>query len=174
MSPLEQGGGHASSWLDQRHYADLDPRAERALRAAGLSWHDEAEAERRLAEAERLAPLHLAVTVAQYRYRLYKHRFREAEVFARRCLALLSAELGIPQDPLQVTMAHAEFAAPSSRLRLWLFALQAHGYVLLRCGRHTEGMDALRRVMELDSSDQTKTRVLVDVIARAGRDEDGV
>jgi hypothetical protein len=57
-------------------------------------------------------------------------------------------------------------------VRFWLFALQAYGYVLLRCGRRAEGMFALGKVVELDRTDQTKTRVLVDVIVRTGRDDE--
>jgi hypothetical protein len=163
----------AGSWLDQRHYADLDPDAERALRAAGLCWHDEVEAERLLASAERLAPAHMAVIIAQYRYRLYKHRFPEARAYAEKCLALSSVELGLPNDFRAVRSSQANFAAPESRVRFWLFALQAYGYVLLRCGRTDEGMGALRKVVELDVADQTKTRVLVDVIVRAGRENEG-
>jgi len=158
------------SWLDQRHYVDLDPRAERALRAAGLSWHDEAQAEALLDTAERIAPAHMAVLVAQYRYRLYKHRFHEAFTYAEKCLALSSAELGLSEDFRVVGRTHADFTASDPRLRFWLFALQAYGYVLLRCGRTHDAMRALHKVVELDSTDQTKTRVLVDVIARAGRD----
>jgi hypothetical protein len=160
-----------ASWLDQRHYADLDPRAERALRAAGLSWHDEAEAERLMGEAEALAPLHMAVVVAQYRYHLYKHRFKEAKAYAIKCLSLASEELGLHADFRFVTRTHADFATSEPGVRFWLFALQALGYVLLRCGEGSEGMDALRKVVELDGTDQTKTRILVDVIARAARDD---
>jgi hypothetical protein len=45
--------------------------------------------------------------------------------------------------------------------------------VLLRCGRRADGLSALGKVLELDRCDQTKTRVLVDVIARHGRDDEG-
>jgi hypothetical protein len=162
-----------TSWLEQRHHADLDPRAEQALRAAGLRWHDEAEAERLLAEAARIAPTHLAVTVAHYRYHLYKHRFDEARRHAEACLSLLAAGLGLPQDYLAVTSAHVDFTAPNPRLRFWLFALQAYGYVLLRCERRDDGMTALAKVVELDLEDQTKTRALVAVIAGAGREDEG-
>jgi hypothetical protein len=159
-----------ASWLEQRHYADLDPRAERALRAAGLCWHDEVEARKRLREAADIAPGHMAVIVAHYRYHLYKHRYEEARAYAERCLALSSAELGLPGDYSFVTSAHADFGAPDPGVRFWLFALQAYGYVLLRCNQRQAGMEALRKVVELDHTDQTKTRVLVDVIARSGTD----
>ncbi len=167
VSASAPGAETGSSWLDQRHYADLDSQAERALRAAGLCWHDETEAERFLGEAESIAPTHIAVIVAQYRYRLYKHRFSEAEQYAARCLSLAASELGLPADYRVVTGAHADFAASEPRVRFWLFALQAYGYVLLRCGRRADGLRALDKVVELDRHDQTKTRILVDVIARA-------
>jgi hypothetical protein len=159
-----------TSWLEQRHYVDLDPRAERALRAAGLCWNDEVKAKERLEEAAEIAPGHMAVVVAHYRYHLYKHRFHEARAYAERCLALSSAELRLPSDHSLVTCDHADFAAPDAGIRFWLFALQAYGYVLLRCGQREVGMEALGKVVELDTSDQTKTRVLVDVIARSSSD----
>jgi hypothetical protein len=159
-----------ASWLEQRHYTDLDPRAERALRAAGLCWDSEAEAKRHLQEAADIAPEHIAVVVAHYRYHLYKHRFEEARSYAERCLALSSAELRLPADRMFVTSSHADFGAPNPQVRFWLFALQAYGYVLLRCGQREAGMTALGKVVELDKADQTKTRVLVDVIARPGID----
>jgi hypothetical protein len=156
------------TWLDQRHYPDLDPRAERALRAAGLSWHDEVLAEGQLTEAARIAPSHMAVVVAHYRYRLYKHRFDAARIAAEKCLSLACVDLGLPGDFRAVRSADADFGASEARVRFWLFALQAYGYVLLRCGKAEEGMEALRKVVELDREDQTKTRILVEVIARAG------
>jgi hypothetical protein len=158
--------------MDQRHFTDLDPRAERALRAAGLSWHDEANAERFLGEAATLAPQHLAVVVAHYRYHFYKHRFERARGYAERCLSLGGAPLGLPGDFRHVTGSLANFVEPEPGVRFWLFSLQAYGYVLLRCGRRDEGMAALRKVVELDANDQTKTRVLMEVITGAGRELD--
>lgn len=161
------------SWLDQRYYDDLDPRAERALRAAGLSWHDEVHARQRLQEAADIAPGHMAVVVAHYRYHLYKHRFEEARGYAERCLSLSSAELRLPADYSLVTDTHADFVVPDPLVRFWLFALQAYGYVLLRCGQREGGMRALSKVVELDRTDQTKTRALVNVITRSWTEQDG-
>jgi hypothetical protein len=169
-----RNGERLVDWLEQRHYADLDPRAERALRAAGLSWHDEVEAERLLAEAERIAPAHIAVVVANYRYHLYKHRFQDARRYAERCLSLSSAEVGLPEDFRAVKSTDADFAASDPRVRFWLLALQAYGYVLLRCERQVDGMGALNKVVELDRNDQTKTRALVDVIVRTRHERESV
>lgn len=157
-------------WLALRHYPDLDPRAERALRAAGLSWQNEAEAERKLAEACAFSPGHIAVSIAHYRYHLYKHHFQEAERYARECLRRAARELGLPEDHREVRCEHADFALQEVRMRFWLFGLQAYGYVLLRCGRRDEGIEALQKLAELDSTDQTKTRILLDVITRPATD----
>jgi Tfp pilus assembly protein PilF len=153
-------------WLEQRHIDDLDPRAERELRVAGQHFHDSARAEQALARAAALAPEHPAVLVAHYRYHLYKHRYEEAEVYARRCLARAAADLGLPEVLLDTSAAHADFTAPDARIRFWLFGVQALAYVMLRRGNEAEGYALLRKVVELDPSDQTKSRVLLDVIEK--------
>jgi tetratricopeptide (TPR) repeat protein len=158
------------SWLDWRYYDDLDPAAERAIRAAGLAWDDEATASQELARAAAIAPEHEAVLIAQYRYHLYKHRYEPAAACARRILARLARALGIPEDWQAVRATDADFTAHDPRLRFWMFVLQAYGYVLLRLGRHAEGLAAFRHLVALDTGDQTKTRVLLQVIEHAGRD----
>jgi hypothetical protein len=40
----------------------------------------------------------------------------------------------------------------------------------MRCGRKQEGVEVLTHLATLDRSDQTKTRSLLDVIARARGD----
>jgi hypothetical protein len=142
------------------------------LRAAALCWHREPEAEEQLRRASELAGAHLAVLIADYRYQLYKHRFERAREAAERCLAAAAARLGLPSNYREVRAEHADFAALDSDVRFWLFTLQAYGYVLLRCGLREEGSAALERLTVLDATDQTKTRVLLDVIVAADRPED--
>lgn len=164
--------GLATGWLDRRAYPDLHPDAERALRAAALCWHRESEAEEQLGRAAELAGDHVAVLIANYRYRLYKHRFEQARDAVERCLAAAAARLGLPADFREVEPEHADFSALDQHVRFWLFTLQAYGYVLLRCGLRQEGRAALERLTLLDTTDQTKTRVLLQVIAAADRPED--
>lgn len=159
------------AWLDRRYHADLEPAAERAIRAAGLAWHDEPEAESHLALASAIAPDHMAVLIAHYRYNLYKHRYGLAQGYAARILAALAQRLCIPADWQEVRPQHANFASDNADIRFWLYVLQAYGYVLLRLGRHEQAQAAMRQVLALDTSDQTKTRALVQVIERAGRDD---
>jgi hypothetical protein len=153
-------------WLDQRSIEDLDPHAERALRAAGQSFQNDAVAEAWLSQAARLAPEHPAVLLAHYRYYLYKHRYPEAERYARLCLGQAAVELGLPAVLLDTAPSDADFTSSEPRIRFWLYGMQALGYVVIRAGREPEGIALMRKVVELDPTDQTKTRVLLDVIER--------
>jgi hypothetical protein len=159
------------AWLDRRDHHDLDPRAERALRAAGVAFEDDAEAEANLATARALAPRHRAVLIAHYRYHFYKHRFAEAEPHARACVALGAQEASLAADFRLVAPSDRDFAALDPATRFWLFALQAHAYVLLRLGRREEAFQAFRKIIELDARDQTKTRVLLEVLENPEREE---
>jgi Flp pilus assembly protein TadD len=151
-------------WLDQRRIEDLDPRAERALRAAGQHFSSDAVAEQWLAQAADIAPSHPAVLLAFYRYHLYKHRYPEAEVFARKLLAQSADELGLPRNLLDTQSTHADFTSSEPQIRFWLYGMQALGWVVIRDGRLSEGKALMRKVVELDPTDQTKTRVLLQVI----------
>lgn len=162
----------ASRWLDQRHHPDLPVEAERALRQAGLLWHREDEAQAFLARAAELAPGHLAVAIARYRYHFYKHHYPEAAHFAQECLTHVANRLGIPADVLSVTSDHADFTSEDPLIRFWLFGMQAYGYVLLRLGQSARGRAVLEKVVRLDRNDSTKTRVLLTVIDGAGVEED--
>src|SRR5271169_1650571 len=155
-----RGNADSIPWLEGRYHADLDPAAERAIRRAGLAWHDEPEAERQLALAASIAPDHTAVLTAHYRYNLYKHRYGPAQDCAERLLAAAARRLKIPLDWQKVRPAHADFRAQDPDIRFWLFVLQAYGYVLLRLGRRDLAVAALRHVVALDTDDQTKTRTL--------------
>lgn len=167
---IPAGPPDAAAWLEGRYFDDLPPDAERAIRAAGLSWHDSALAERHLADARRLATGHMAVLIAAYRYALYKHRFAEAFEEAETVLASAARRLNMPADWREVGGDHADFTSDDPHVRFWMFVLQAYGYVLLRLGRVEEGCAVLRRLCELDVRDQTRTRILLTVIERRGRD----
>ncbi len=119
----------ARDWLSQRDYLDLDAQAERALRAAGAAFQNDVVAERWLDEAAALAADHPAVLLAHYRYYLYKHRYEEAEHFARRCLAQVARELGLPSTLLDTCASDADFSATEPRVRYWLFGMQAWHWI---------------------------------------------
>ena len=160
-----------AGWIDRRYHDDLDPDAERAIRAAGLAWCNEPEAERRLAEAAAIAPDHPAVLIAQYRYCFYKHRYGSALVHAEAILAAAARRLNVPVAWREVRRCDLDALGPDADVRFWLFVLQAYGYVLIRLGRHGDGIAALAHLASLDVHDATRTGTLLSVIARAGADE---
>ncbi len=159
-------------WLDGQYHDDLPAAAERAIRMAGLCWDDDASAKHLLAEADRLAPGHLAVLVARYRHAFYKHRFAEAFATAQHVLAAAARRLNMPTDWRCVGPQDAPFASDDPHVRFWMFVLQAYGYVLIRLGQEAEGEIALRRLAELDVRDQTRTRILLQVIVARRQAED--
>lgn len=159
-------------WVEFRDYPDLDPRAEAALRRAGLAFLDDAAAEAHLAQASAIAGKHEAVLIARYRYQLYKHRFRDACESARVLLERTAAQLGIPKDPMQVAVPDLARVPVERELRAWLFACQAYGYVLMRAGYETAGRAMLDHLVAIDVHDHTRSQQLVAVIDKGGEEDD--
>ncbi len=56
--------------------------------------------------------------------------------------------------------------------RFFLFTLKGYAYLNMRLGNLAEGEAALRKLLELDPSDRIGARVLLDVLARVGDDDD--
>lgn len=159
-------------WVEFRDYPDLDPRAEAALRRAGLAFLDDTAAEAHLAQAAAIAGQHEAVLIARYRYHLYKHRFREACESARVLLEGTAVQLGIPTDPMQVVVSDLSRVTDERELRGWLFACQAYGYVLMRAGYVTAGRAMLDHLVAIDIHDHTRSHLLVAVIDKDDDEEE--
>jgi tetratricopeptide (TPR) repeat protein len=161
------------AWLDRRYYGgDLPAAAERALHAVGLDWQDEATAEGHIYEALALAPGHLAVQIAAYKFYFYRHRLEEALPYAQTCLAQILRRNQLPADWRDVRPEDAAFTSLEAEPRMVLFALVAYGYVLARLGRTEEGRLALTKVTELDPADRLGARRLLAVIDSGGQDGD--
>lgn len=156
--------------MQGRFHPDLPADAERALRAAGALYHSEALARDELKRARELAPEHLAVWIAHYRFHFYQHRYVEAEECARKCIALVSARLGLPSDLLLVEGNETDFTVDDPGLRFWLFAWQAYGYVLLRLDQDERALQVLQKLCQLDARDITKTQILLSVILQRETD----
>jgi hypothetical protein len=161
------------AWLERRYYGgDLPAAAERALHAVGLDWEDEATAEGHIYEALDLAPGHLAVQIAAYKFYFYRHRLQEALPYAQTCLAQILRRNQLPADWRDVRPEDAAFTSLEPEPRMVLFALVAYGYVLARLGRTEEGRVALTKVTELDPLDRMGARRLLAVIDGGARDDD--
>lgn len=153
--------------------AGLPPQAALHLESAGLAYAEAATAEAHLDEAQALAPEHLAVHVARYRYLFYKGRLQEALTQLAVCFEKASAQGGLPSDWRTATRGSyrfGDFEAPWPRF--YMFALKAHGYLCLRLGLLEEGRAAASKALELDPEDKVGAGVLLEVLERLGRSDD--
>ncbi len=151
----------------------LPPEAERHLRLAGQSYHDDAAAEEHLHRALALAPQHAAAYIGLYRFYFYKGRLEEALRVSRRCLEKAARDAGLAQDWRTVQQGDADFGRYEAILpRFYLFTLKAYGYLQMRLGHLDEGRAAIAKLLELDPSDKLGGRGLLGVLERMGQDDD--
>lgn len=152
----------------------LPPEAEEHLWQAGLSYHLDDVAERHLYEAHALAPDHAAVLIGLYRVYFYKGRLAEALDIARACLKKAARENNLPADWRHVAASDATFDQYDNMLpRFFLFTLKGYAYLQMRLGNLEEGRAAALKLLELDASDKIGAKVLLGILDRIGRDDDG-
>ncbi len=178
MESVDRGG--PQSLMDAGFLADallgggLPREAEFHLEEAGLTYHLDDVAERHLREAEALAPGHAAVLIGLYRFYFYKGRLAEALAVAQLCLEKAARENGLALDWRRVAPSDADFGRYESILpRFYLFTLKGYAYLKMRLGHLDEGSRAVAKLLELDPSDKVGARVLLEVLERVGRDDDG-
>ena len=161
-------------WLTRRYYGgDLPPEAERLLHLAAASYSDGDAALTHLAQAAAIAPGHRAVDLGHYKFHFYKANLDQALVYGERMLGHAMAAIGLNHaDWRVVSRDHADFTGLEPAPRLFLFALNAVGYLLLRLGRIAEGREALTKVKDLDPKDKLGAARLLAVADRHGREED--
>ena len=122
-----------------------------------------AEAERCLLRAHLLAPRHLSVLVALYRFYYYQHRLDEALLVADRALEVSGTDLGLHGDWRQFTVSTVAAAGARSMglLRFHLLALKGSGLLCLRLGRRGEAVERLSAVTAFDPGDRLGARFLL-------------
>lgn len=178
MSPASSVDPSAGAdWTDRVYYGgDLPREAEKALHMAAAHWHDPAAAEAYLAQAMDAAPDHRAVKLGHYKYYFYRKDPVKAAPYALLCVQDAARQLNVPADWRLVRNSDAAFDTPLDEIeaepRFFLYALKAYGYVLFRQGRCEEGIEALRKVTDLDPQDRTATRLLLAVIERGPPEDD--
>jgi tetratricopeptide (TPR) repeat protein len=157
--------------------AGLPEHAEDHLRQAGRAYAQSEIAEQHLREARQIAPDHVAVLIAFYRFYFYKGRLEEALEIARTCLAKAAVDMGLASrsvdDWKQVTREDAAFDTYDAVLpRFYLFTLKGYAYLQIRLGNIAEGRDAVMKVLELDPSNKLGATVLLDVLERMGQNDE--
>jgi len=118
-----------------------------------------------LLEAYKLAPDHLTVLVALYRYYYYQHRLEDALIIAHQALGVSGKRLGFPEAWLQLSSAHIGAGALISMgmVRFYLLALKAAGYLNLRLQKWQTAVDMLSKVASLDEADRLGATALLEI-----------
>ena len=143
----------------------LPAEAERLIAEAASNYADPA-AECALLRAHLIAPEHLTVLVALYRYYFYRHRLDEVLIVAEHAKRVAARHLGIPADwrLLDENRLGAAAAISFGLLRFYLLAVKAESVVLLRQGRIAESRDRLILLASLDSHDHLGAAKLLEVV----------
>ncbi len=151
----------------------LPPEAQEHLWEAGLAYQQDEVAEEHLRQAERYAPDHAAVLIGFYRFYFYKGRLSECLEIANRCLRKAQRETNLPADWRDVRRTDAEFSRYDRLMpRFFLFTLKGYAYLQMRLGNLDEGRVAVDKLLELDPSDKVNARLLLDILERAGQEDD--
>ena len=180
MDPATESGAEAVFQVEDAILAaavlgaGLPEAAERHLRLAASFYRDEDVAESHLWQAKAAAPDHPAVLIGLYRFYFYKNRLVEALSVSRACLEKAAKDNGLSPDWREVRSTDAAFADFGAVLpRFYLFTLKGYAYLNMRLGHIEEGRAAVAKLLELDPGDKIGAKVLLGVLDRMGRDDDG-
>jgi hypothetical protein len=140
----------------------------RLIVAAADKYGNE-EAERLLLRASLMAPQHLMVLVALYRYYFYQHRLEDALLVGESTLAVVGRRLGFPDTWIYLNEANLGEGVMRSMgmVRFYLMVLKATGYINLRLGNVETGQAMLEKLVELDSHDRIGGKALLEVMYQA-------
>jgi len=127
------------------------------------------EAEGLLLRANLMAPQHLMVLVALYRYYFYQHRLDDALLVAESTLAVVGRRLDFPDTWHYLREANVGAGVMRSMglVRFYLMVLKATGYINLRLGNYNAGKAMLEKLVELDSHDRIGGKALLDVLRQS-------
>jgi tetratricopeptide (TPR) repeat protein len=136
------------------------------LLTAAADKYSSEEAESLLLRASLLAPQHLTVLVALYRYYFYQHRFEDALLVGESTLAVVGRRLDFPETWMYLNEANLGEGVIRSMglVRFYLMVLKATGYINLRLGYFDIGQAMLKKLVELDSHDRMGGKALLDVL----------
>lgn len=144
-----------------------EPMAEMASKLIDQAAREygENDVEPLLLEAYKVAPEHLTVLVALYRYYYYQHRLEDALKIADQALAVSGKRLSFPADWNRLNNDHIGAGALVSMgmVRFYLLALKAAGYLNLRLFNWESALDMLTKVSELDEADRLGAAGLVEL-----------
>lgn len=153
----------------------ISEEVEHLIDMAAANYGNE-EAELMLLRANFMAPQHLMVLVALYRYYFYQHRLEDALLVAESTLAVVGRRLEFPETWLYLCEANVGVGVMRSMglVRFYLMVLKAAGYIHLRLGNVETGQAMLEKLVELDSHDRMGGKALLDVVQQSMNNEGNV
>ena len=145
----------------------------RLLEDAADAYGSEA-AESLLLRANLMAPQHLIVLVALYRYYFYQHRLEDALLVAESALAVVGRRLEFPDTWVYLREANVGAGVMRSMglVRFYLMVLKAAGYINLRLGHIETGKAMLEKLVQLDSHDRIGGKALLEVLHQSMNEDD--
>ena len=150
---------------DALYFEEPLPEAASQLIDQAASAYGAEQAEVYLLRAHLIAPEHLSVLVAVYRYYFYQHRLEEARRAGEWAMRVAARRLGLPEEWRRLDASFLVAAARSmGMLRFYLLALKAVGYINLRLGDHATATAQLRKVVDLDEADRLGAAALLSVV----------
>jgi tetratricopeptide (TPR) repeat protein len=154
----------ADMYFDQALPAEVD-----GLIADAAERYGTEAAEHSLMRAYFLAPEHLTVLVALYRFFYYRQRYADALTVADRAIGLAARELGLDPDWRSISPDALNQAAMDSMVltRFLLLALKGAGFLLMRMERPAEALARLEQAAAIDDSDRLGLGDMLDWARRA-------
>jgi hypothetical protein len=143
----------------------INAEVEHLVIMAAANYGNE-DAELMLLRANFIAPQHLTVLIAMYRFYFYQHRLEDALLVADSTLAVVGRRLHFPESWQNLREANIGEGVIRSMglVRLYLMVLKAAGYIHLRLGELNVGKTMLEKLVELDSHDRIGGKALLDVL----------
>ena len=135
------------------------------LQQAAENYSD-GQAEADLQRAYHLAPDHLMVLVALFRYHVYQQRFPEAIDISQQAREVIRQKLDLPHDWHALSEAHF-FSSHENNMvmvRFYLLCLKGEAYLYARLGELEKGIAFLEKIIEIDSKDCLGAAALLAVI----------
>lgn len=141
----------------------LAPEVAQLLDEASELYGGEA-AELKLLRANFMAPRHLMVLVALYRYYFYQHRLEDALLVAESALAVAGQRLAFPDSwsCLHERTIGMGVMRSMGLVRFYLMVLKAAAYLHLRLENFETGLAMLEKLVQLDSHDRIGGKSLLD------------
>lgn len=135
------------------------------LNEAMAAYRDTARAERLLWQAQALDPGCLPVYFSLYKFYFYQKRLADDERTAVMGLSAAARLGNFPEDWRALTPACADWSAPRSPQRFYLFSLKALAFIRLRRKQTADSAAILEKLRTLDPHDQVGGSVIATLAA---------